>query len=219
MPFRLFALFELDMVLCGKPLRLFVGRDERKIDARILLHGFRHRHALPVGKIDRGTLIADLLRAAHFLCDVPIHALDEVHHVAVIDVRLIHFDGRELGVVRGVHALVAEDAAHLVDALEAAHDEALQIELRLDAKIHVDVERVVVRLERTGVRADLEGQQDGGIHLHIPVRIEVPAHRGDDLRATEEGLAHILVHDEVDVAEAVLHIDVLQPVVLFGQRL
>ena len=91
--------------------------------------------------------------------------------------------------------------------------------LGLDAEIHIDVERVVVRLEGAGVRADLEGQQDGGIHLHIPVRIEVRAHGGDDLRAAEEGLAHVLVHDEVDVAETVLHIDVLQPVVLFGQRL
>jgi hypothetical protein len=50
----------------------------------------------------------------------------------------------ELGVVREVDALVAELAAHLVDAVEAADDELLEVELGRDAHEEVQVQVVVV---------------------------------------------------------------------------
>jgi len=54
-------------------------------------------------------------------------ALQNVHHAVQIGVGLIQFTGGELRVVLGVHALVAEDAAHLVHSLQTAHDEPLQV--------------------------------------------------------------------------------------------
>jgi len=44
--------------------------------------------------------------------------------------------------VRRVDAFVAEDPSDLVDALEAADDEALEIELGRDAQLHDLIERV-----------------------------------------------------------------------------
>jgi len=55
-------------------------------------------------------------------------------------------------VARG-DALVAEDAPELEDALEAADDEALEVQLRRDAHVERHVERIMVRLERPRVRA------------------------------------------------------------------
>jgi hypothetical protein len=48
--------------------------------------------------------------------------LCKLHHAVIVRVRLIRLDGRKLGVVHGVHALVAEQPADLVDALQAAYD-------------------------------------------------------------------------------------------------
>ena len=50
----------------------------------------------------------------------------------------------------GVHAFIPEDAADLVDSVDATDDEALQIELGLDAQDHVDVQGIVVGVEGTG---------------------------------------------------------------------
>ena len=47
-------------------------------------------------------------------------------------------------------ALVAEDPADLVDLLDAADQQPLQVQLQGDAQIQVDVQRVVVRDERPG---------------------------------------------------------------------
>ena len=82
--------------------------------------------------------------------------LGEVHHVAVVAERLVRLEHRELGVVRGVDALVAEHATDLEHAVEAADDQALQLQLQRDAQVQVDVERVVVRDERPRRRAALE---------------------------------------------------------------
>jgi len=53
--------------------------------------------------------------------------------------------------VRRVSTLVAEVAVDLVDALDAADDRALEVQLRRDAQVQLGVERVRVRDER---RAD-----------------------------------------------------------------
>ena len=74
--------------------------------------------------------------------------LGEVHHVVVVGERLVRLEHRELGVVAGVDALVAEHPADLEDPLEAADDEPLQVQLERDAQVGVDVERVVVGDER-----------------------------------------------------------------------
>ena len=72
------------------------------------------------------------------------------HHAVEIGKGLIQLDAGELGVVLGVHALVAEDAANLVHAVHAAHDQALEVQLSLNAQHHVHVQAVVVGVEGTG---------------------------------------------------------------------
>ena len=83
--------------------------------------------------------------------------LGELHQVVVVGVGLVELEHGELGVVLGADAFVAEVAVDLVDAVEAADDQALQIELRRDAQEEVHVERVVMGLEgpRRGAAGDL----------------------------------------------------------------
>ena len=45
--------------------------------------------------------------------------------------------------------------------------------------------------------------QDRGLHLDVAALVEELAHRGDDLGAPDEYVAHLRVHHQVDVALAV----------------
>ena len=70
------------------------------------------------------------------------------HRVLVVGVRLVPLEHRELGLVLVRDALVAEVLADLVDLLETADDQALEVELGRDAQVEVGVELVRVRDER-----------------------------------------------------------------------
>ena len=144
--------------------------------------------------------------------------LEPIGDVVVVGVGLVELDHRELGVVLRRQALVAEVLAELVDALEAADDAALEVELGRDAQVQRAVQRVVVRRERARERAAVERLQDRRLDLDEAVVVEVAAHGGDDLGARDEQLARLLVGHEVELPAAVARLDVLQAVVLLGRR-
>jgi hypothetical protein len=119
-------------------------------------------------------------------------------------------------------ALVAEVLADLVDALEAAHDQALQVQLVGDPEVEVAVERVVVGHERPRQRPAVERLQNRRLDLEEAALVEPVPDRPHDLRAQDEQLAGLVVGDQVELAVAVARLDVLEPVVLLrdvAQRL
>jgi hypothetical protein len=65
-------------------------------------------------------------------------------------------------------AFVAEVAVDLVDPLQAAHHQPLQVQLRRDAQVEIDIERVVVRDERPRRRAAVERLHHGRFHFDEP---------------------------------------------------
>ena len=146
------------------------------------------------------------------------HRLEPLHRVAVVGVRLVPLEHRELGVVLVGDALVAEVLRELVHALEPADDEALEVELGGDAEVEVGVELVVVRHERARERAAVARLQHGRLDLDEALGVEVAADRGDHARADEEVRARLLVHQQVEVAAAVARLDVGQAVERVGQR-
>ena len=89
----------------------------------------------------------------HLAGEVRDQLLGQPHHVGVVAVGLVQLEHRELGVVAGDDALVAEHPPDLEHPLEAADHEPLEVQLGRDAQVQVQVERVVVRDERLGRRA------------------------------------------------------------------
>ena len=110
----------------GAGAGILVRRPVVIVHAGVFFHRLRHGEALP-GTADRNfhALIGHRIRPADFPRDLAVHVLDEIHHVAVIAVCLIHLDGGKLGIMRGIHSLVAENPPHLVHLVEAAHNQAL----------------------------------------------------------------------------------------------
>jgi hypothetical protein len=120
--------------------------------------------------------------------------------------------------VRGVDALVAEDAADLEDPVDAADDEPLEVELERDAQRHVEVERVEVGRERPGRRAAVHRLQDRRLDLDEAVAVQHVAHGPHDGGAVVHHPAAVGVDDEVDVALPDPQLGVGEAVVLVRQR-
>ena len=97
----------------------------------------------------------------------------------VVRVGLVGLEHRELGVVLVRDALVAEVLAELVDLLEAADDQPLQVELGRDPQVERAVERVVVGGERPRERAAVERLQHRRLDLQEAALVEEAAHRRD----------------------------------------
>ena len=97
----------------------------------------------------------------------------EIHQAAIIGVGLVELQHRELGIVMRGEALVAEVAIDLVDALQPAHHQPLQVQLRRDAQVEIDIERVVVRDERPRRRAAVERLHHGRFHLDEAARFQL----------------------------------------------
>ena len=176
-------------------------------------------HALPRRReVDLVAAERDDRRAEHLLRRARDELLDPRHRVAVVGVRLVPLEHRELGVMLERDAFVAEVLADLVDLLEPADDQPLEIELGGDAEIAILVERVPVRHERLGERAAVARLQDGRLDLDEAPLVEDPPDRRDRARADERVLARLVVHQQVEVALAVAQLDVGQPVERVGER-
>ena len=144
--------------------------------------------------------------------------LGAAHHVLAVGVGLVELEHRELGVVLVRDALVAEVLAELVDLLEPADDEPLEVELGRNAQIKVAVERVVMRDERTGSGAAVERLQHRRLDLDKVGLVQRATDARDHAGAGDEPLACLGVGHQVEVALAMPDLDVLQAVMAIRER-
>ena len=115
--------------------------------------------------------------------------------------------------MRAVHAFVAEVLADFVHTFEAAHDQALEVKLGGDAAIHLLVERVEVRDERTRRSTAGDVLECGGFHFRVARLVEDGAEGADGLGTLVERVLHLRIDDEVDVTTAVAQFGILKGVV------
>ena len=205
--------------------QLFQAADEfgRVIDVRadvgVCVDRLADGHARErLAQVHFTALIRQLKRTHGPLCRVAQQVFGEAHQILVVPVRRVELHHRELGVVPHADAFVAETPVDLEHALEAADDQALQVQLRRDAQEHLLVQRVVVRDEGLGVGPAGNGVQHGRLDFHEAALGHEVAHGRQRLAARGKARARGLVHDQVDVALAVLQLLVLHAVELVGQR-
>src|SRR3954453_1143735 len=131
------------------------------VDGYRSTHGFRdclvHSHRRPLTfEVDLAALTIRYDGAPNRTRGVENEVTSELGHGVVVAVCLVGLEHRELRTVCGVHALVAEDATDLIDALEATDNEALEVELECDAQRHVDVKRVEMCVKRSRRRPTMD---------------------------------------------------------------
>ncbi len=114
---------------------------------------------------------------------------------------------------------VAEVAVDLVHTLETADHQPFQVELRCDAQVHVDAERVVVRDERPGYCTARDRLHHRRLDLEEAPCIEHVAQETHEARALLEHRAAVLVHDQVDIALTIARLGIRKAVPFVGQGL
>ncbi len=144
--------------------------------------------------------------------------LGQLHQVAVVGVGLVKLQHRELGVVLRGDPFVPEVAVDLVDPINAPDDEPLQVELRGDAEVEVQVQRVVVGDEGAGRRAAGDGLHHRRLHLQEAPRVQELADLLHEAAPQPEDRPGFLVHDQIEIALAVAPLDVLEAVPFLGER-
>ena len=181
--------------------RLAQGRRDRLVDAHHRpVPGDVHPHvvhpvaagddlgALRAGAAGRAQCDGGAVDGGGGLLD---ELLGQAAHGVVVPVGHVGLQGSELGVVGGVHALVAEVAADLEDRLHARHRQALEVELGGDAQEHLGVVGVEVGDEGAGVGPAVDGLEDGGLHLRVaglPQGGAQGGHHGGALAQQGQGL-------------------------------
>ena len=163
------------------------------------------------------TLVLDRGRALHPLDQVNHERLGQLHHALHVGVGLVELEHGVLRAVPLIHALVAEDAADLEDAVVAADDEPFQIELERDAQVEVHVERVVVGAEGSRGRPPGQRLEDGCLDLDEAATLEEGPRFLHHPAAAQEDVHHLGIGDQIQVALPVAEFLVLQSVVLLGK--
>ena len=147
-----------------------------------------------------------------------IERLGQLHGIGDVGERLVRLHHRELRVVRGVHPLVAERPPDLEHAVEAADDQAFEMELRGDAQVQRHVERVVVGDERAGMGSARLDVEDRGLDLDEAALAERRPEAREHGVADLEHAASVGVDGEVGVALPVADVGIGEAVPLVGQR-
>ncbi len=198
--------------------REFPGRHPGDVDTGVLAYGIEHGQPRPWrGQIDGPVLVRMVQRAVDVLEDADEEALHEVHDVPVIDVGDIELQHGEFGIVRAIDPFVAEIVTDFVHALQAAHDETLQVEFVGYAHEQRHVEGLVMGLERPRKGATVQGLKYGRFDFDETLAVHETLDGPDKPRPFEEDFLDAGIDDQIDVALPVPGLDVPQAVPFFGQ--
>ena len=121
-----------------------------------------------------------------------------------------------LGMPEACFKAINDTTAVLLSALAAGAkaDGLMGLIVGTGTNICCQMERRTLGLEGTGSRAAGIGDQHGGFNFDEALTVQILADGGDDLRALEEGIADLLVHDQIEVALAIAGIGIGQSVEL-----
>src|SRR5437016_2135331 len=176
---------------------------------------------------DRDRLVLVRVQAVgNGLRPLAVDGLDERHdqflgqgyQVRVVRVCHVELEHRELGVVNGRDALVPEVAVDLVDPVQPANDQPLEVELRGHSQVQVGSERVVVGDERPRRGAAGDGVHHRRFHLQEALADQEGADGLDDPAARDEDAFDLRVGDQVHIALPVAGLHIGQAVPFFWER-
>ena len=141
----------------------------------------------------------------------------QLHQVMVVRVGLVKLKHREFGIVPRRDPFIAEIAIDLVDAIEAADHQPLEIKLWGDAQIEVEIKSVVVSRERLRGRAARDRLHHRGFNFDVASFIEELPQRPQYPCPLYEHFAHVDIHEQIDIPLPIAKLYVCQAVILLRQ--
>ena len=160
--------------------------------------------------------VSDFCRTQNGLREFPHQLFREIHRVTEVGVGPVKLKHGELGVMASGQALIAEVAIDLKDFLEPPHGKPLEIKLGGNPQIHLHIQRVVVRNEGSRGGAARDGVKHWRLDLNeLPLGKKLP----DELnggRTHSENLAHLRIHDEINISLPITHFLIDEAVIFVG---
>ena len=125
----------------------------------------------------------------------------DVHDAFHVSVSHVTFHAGKLRIMVPVHPFVTEHLAHLVDSVQSADYQSLEVKLVGDSHLHIYVESIVVSVERSGVGSPRYSCKYRGVDLEITVillknSLDFFYYPG----AFYEGLFHLRIYDKVYIS-------------------
>ena len=112
-----------------------------------------------------------------------------------------------------IHTLIAEVLTHLVNTLEATHDEALQVKLCGNTHVHVLVQGIEVGDEWAGRCTTCDILQDRCVNLGITCFVEDATHGADDGGTLQERIFDTGIHNQVNIALTITQFRIIECVI------
>ena len=127
----LVTLLILNMMLSSKLLGSFIIRYLIEVDSCIFLDCIVHSQTFEwFAKVNLDTIIGNLRRSAHLLCQVTEHGFRKFHHSFIICICLVKLHQCKFWIVTGINTLITEYTANLVDSFKSANDQSFQIKFQ-----------------------------------------------------------------------------------------
>src|SRR5580658_2597223 len=179
---------------------------------------FAHAEAFKATEVEFNFAILDLRASTYFHSDAAKQFLRQIHQLVVVAVRLVELEHREFGLMDRVDAFVAEVAVDFVYAVEPAHRESFQVQLRSNSQVQIHIKGVVMRHERSRRRASENRVHHRRLDLDVSAVVEKSPQLADRLCAAKKDFASPLVHDQVEIAAPVALFRVGETVPFFRKR-
>lgn len=135
-----------------------------------------------------------------------------------VGVCLVKFQQSELGIMALIHTFVSENSADFVNFFKPADDKAFKIKFQSNTKVHIDIERVVVRNERPCVCAARDVVQNGGFDFQISFFVQKVSDFAKNHTTFHENRLDFRINDKVNVTLTITKVGVGKSVEFFGER-
>ena len=118
-----------------------------------------------------------------------------------------------------IHTFITEYTTDLINPLESAYDQSLQIKLQRNTKLYIFIQRIVMCLKRSCCCTTCVGNQHRCFHFHEISACEEITDLLDDLGALDENFLAVLIHDQIHISLTIAGIRICQSVELLRQNL
>ena len=114
-----------------------------------------------------------------------------------------------------IHTFVTEVFTDFVDTFETSDDQSFQIQFGSNTQIEVDIQRVMVRNERTCACPSGDGLQDRSFHFRISSFVQGGTHGLDNCRTFHENILYTIIDHQVDIALAITQFRIVESIVCY----
>jgi hypothetical protein len=140
-----------------------------------------------------------------------------IHHIGVIGICLIKLKHGKLGIMLSGYAFISVHTAKLIDFLQPAYDQTLQMKFQSNPHIKIHIKGIMVRNERPCTCSSGNGMQRRSLDFNVTSRIKEFPHCLEHSCALQKHPAHVRINYKVEIAVPIAKVNINQAMPLLRQ--